>query len=194
MQAPGEAREDIEAEHPDSLVRLRMWQQVTNMVIMKQRQVAKNQFHGWIYEVRNRCKPPRVRGNRTKRQAFCVHPWYNQKSSSNGAATYSHCEDCGARTFMGPPRAKAKAKGMLENTPCHCERFDQGKEVAKNKGQRSTGSRTSDSGASAQLITQAVTLIRKLVEALNIVEALNKFVEALAGKPGGKDTSTGAMD
>ena len=165
MQAPGEAREDIEAEHPDSLVRL-MWQQVTNMVIMKQRQVAKNQFHGWIYEVRNRCKPPRVHGNRTKRQQFCVHPWYNQKSSSNGAATYSHCEDCGARTFIGPPRAKAK--GMLP-----CERFDQ---VAKNKGQRSTGSRTSDSGASAQLITQAVTLIRKLVE------ALNKFVEALAEK------------
>ena len=171
MQAPGEAREDIEAEHPDSLVPL-MWQRVTNMVIMKQRQVAKKQVHGWIYEVRNRCKPPRVHGNRTKRQQFCVHPWYNQKSSSNGAATYSHCEDCGARTFIGPPRAKAK--GMLENTPC--ERFDQDKEVAKNKGQRSTGSRTSDSGASAQLITQAVTLIRKLVE------ALNKFVEALAEK------------
>ena len=179
MRAPGrsaelsrEAREDIEAEHPDMAFPLRMWQRVSYMVIMKQLQVAKNQFHGWIYEIRNGCRRPRVRGNRAKREAFCVHPWYKQIFRSNGAATYSHCEDCGARTFIGPPRAKAK--GMLENTPC--ERFDQDKEVAKNKGQRSTGSRTSDSGASAQLITQAVTLIRKLVE------ALHKFVEALAEK------------
>ena len=181
MRAPGRsaepraAREDIEAD-PDMLFPLKMWQQVSYMVIMKQLEVAKLQFRGWIYEVRNGCRPRRVRGKPTKREEFCVHPWYKQISGSNGAATYSHCGDCGARTFMGPPRAKAK--GMLENTPCHCERFDQGKEVAKNKGQRSTGSLTSDSGASAQLITRAVTLIRKLMEAL----LFNKFVEALADK------------
>ena len=175
MRAPGRsaepraAREDIEAD-PDMLFPLKMWQQVSYMVIMKQLEVAKLQFRGWIYEVRNGCRPRRVRGKPTKREEFCVHPWYKQISGSNGAATYSHCEDCRARTFIGPPRAKAKAKGLLP-----CERFDQ---VAKNKGQRSTGSLTSDSGASAQLITRAVTFIRKLMEAL----LFNKFVEALADK------------